>query len=270
MDIWPYQVDLGVRDYEAEELEEIEAAQDPVPVEKPRFEWMPGVDAKARETPSLLLLALPGAGAIFLSSTFPKRKAVAKFTHKTEEKKSIWENQRAAEKTFVVYELLDHPTTLIAICQLDIQPELSPAWANELFAHIAPKTTIIFDSFTANQIRQTNDEIAPPMLCKLRTGAAEEEERNIAYFGSPSLVSGPAAAFLSWLQTRGLPATLYLSLLETQMGRHDVTTATLRAFEELLPVLPPPVGHLAVKASTAEYAKAINARATKATHHLYL
>ncbi|KAI8591478.1 hypothetical protein BDZ88DRAFT_410670 [Geranomyces variabilis] len=270
MDVWPYQVDLGVRDYEAEELEEIEAAQNPAPEEKrPVFEWVPDVDAKARATPALLLLGLPGAGALFLRSTFQLRKAVARLTRTTEEKKSIWETQKAAEKTFVIYELPDDPTTLVAVCQLDVTPEQTPAWANELFAHVAPKKTIIFDSFTANQIRQTNDEIAPPLLRKLRTSAADESDK-VPYFPTPSLVSGLAAAFLTWLQVRQLPATLYVSLLETQMGRHDITTATLRAFEQLLPGLPPHVAKAAVTASTAEYTKAINSVAQKATHHLYL
>ncbi|KAJ3176891.1 hypothetical protein HDU87_004823 [Geranomyces variabilis] len=270
MDVWPYQVDLGVRDFEAEELEEIEAAQNPTPEEeRPAFEWVADVDAKARATPALLLLGLPGAGALFLKSTFQLQKPVARLTRQTEEKKSIWENQKAAEKTFVIYELPDDPTTLIAICQLDITPEQSPAWANELFAHIAPKTTIILDSFTANQIRQTNDDITPPMLLKLRTSAADKSDK-IPFFPTPSLVSGPAAAFLTWLQVRQLPATLYVSLLETQMGRHDVITATLRAFEQLLPGLPPHVAKSATKPSTAEYAKAISSVAQKATHHLYL
>ncbi|TPX57924.1 hypothetical protein PhCBS80983_g03497 [Powellomyces hirtus] len=271
MDIWPFQPDLTARDYEAEEMEELEAVEAGIaPVVRPVLEWAPGCDTQEAKTPQLLLLGLPGAGALFLNGRFQKRKFVGSMRFPSAEVKgSAWEKQMLADQTFTLYELLDEPSTLIVICQYDISSELSPAWADVFFTHIKPQRTMILDSMTEYQFKQASEETAPPLLRKLKTTLAHEIDA-VEHLAPPSIITGPAAAFLTWLEVRHLPAYLYVSLLETQFGRHDISVATLQAFETILSTLPASVREVATTQTKAEYIKAINAVAKKDVSHLYL
>ncbi|KAI8915000.1 hypothetical protein DFJ77DRAFT_43376 [Powellomyces hirtus] len=203
MDIWPFQPDLTARDYEAEELEELEAAEAGIaPVVRPVLEWAPGCDTQAAKTPQLLLLGLPGAGALFLNGRFQKRKFVGSMRFPSAEVKgSAWEKQMLSAQTFTLYELVDEPSTLIVICQYDISSELSPAWADVFFTHIQPQRTMIFDSMTEYQFKQASEETAPPLLRKLKTTLAHEIDA-VEHLAPPSIITGPAAAFLTWVSSK--------------------------------------------------------------------
>ncbi|KAJ3011906.1 hypothetical protein HKX48_006576 [Thoreauomyces humboldtii] len=274
MDVWPFTADHRSRDYEAEELEELEAAElygdnvkDPAPV----FEWAPGIEATQTLTfPALLLLGI-GAGSTFLHSRSEKRRIVGALHYPSEDESFKWEEPRllARSKVLYIYQLTDEPSTLVGISGAEIPAERTPVWAEVMFASLDPKTTIIFDSLTTHQLRQATEDTAPPLLRQLATGSAEKTT-TVEYLATPSMVTGLAAAFLSWLQVHNRPGHLYLSLLEPQMGRHDVTVSTLRAFEAVIPSLPSATIKGSTPTTTEAYRKVVHVTATKDVNHMYL
>ncbi|KND02901.1 uncharacterized protein SPPG_01981 [Spizellomyces punctatus DAOM BR117] len=275
MDFWPFQPDGNGRDYEAEELEELENAElETTPSQQPRIVWAPSSTRKLNSEKQqlnarILLLGFNGAGSLFLHAQFENKKVIGALLLPGAELdgRSLEEKPSIQNKMCLIYEIEDDPSCLVVTCQYDVPKEQTAAWAHVLLNHIQPERTIIFDSITIHEYKTASEDLAPPFLRKLKTSAAEEID-NIAYLEPANMLTGCGAAILTLLEIRHARAWMYVSLLEMQLGRYDVTTDTLQAFEPVIKSLSRQ--DWVKREGSPQYSKLINMFSRKDVNHLYL
>ncbi|KAJ3180186.1 hypothetical protein HDU85_004189 [Gaertneriomyces sp. JEL0708] len=265
MDLF-FQPDLG-RDYEAEELEEIENAQQ-AELSMPSWVWAPS-NGPAPVDADTLLIGATTAGSLFLHGNFENMVPVAAITlsdNALDDK--AFKESSPQKNSCIVYQLPGAPRTLLVTCLYEVPTESAVLWARTLFKNVSSKRTIIFGSMTNNEWRSATEDTAPPLLRKLQTSAASTAD-NVTLLESPSMITGVAAALLTEREIAHQSAHLYMSLLEMQFGRNDVTTQTLQAFEQILPSLAIP-GTGVKTSSLAVYGRLAEEFRKKDTSHLYL
>ncbi|KAJ3038035.1 Proteasome assembly chaperone 1 [Rhizophlyctis rosea] len=268
-DFWPYQVDLG-RDWEVEELEEIEAFQkgdDAKAEEGYVFEWSSAAEKEvsSNNTTSVkaktVLIGLNGAGAWFLLARFGSLQNPIATIRPVESDKvrdicsttneimlfchmeapdplnrSMKSHHIRFDQNRSVYSLDNH-NILLVICQYEVKPEAAWQWTQTLLRHVDGDRVAIFDKFTVGQYQTAAEDLYPPFVRKLESTKVEKVEDNVKPLEPPTVISGPSAAILTHKQARNQSARVYLSLLEQRLGRNEVIVETLKAFEAPLRAL---------------------------------
>ncbi|KAI9008354.1 hypothetical protein BC832DRAFT_539205 [Gaertneriomyces semiglobifer] len=295
MDLF-FQPDLG-RDYEAEELEEIEnAQQEELPL--PSWVWAPS-NGPAPIDADTLLIGATTAGSLFLHANFENIAPVGAITlsdtalddkafKESSPQKNVgtvgrslnWHVNSSFSRPITVMYCISTPRgPADAACDLPVRSPFGiscPLGPNPIQERLIQKVgephgfirTIIFGSMTNNEWRSATEDTAPPLLRKLQTSAASNADK-VPLLESPSMITGLAAALLTEREITHQSAHLYMSLLEMQFGRNDVTAQTLQAFEQILPALAIP-GTGVKTSSLAVYSRLAEEFRKKDTSHLYL
>ncbi|KAJ3052970.1 hypothetical protein HK097_005279 [Rhizophlyctis rosea] len=231
-DFWPYQPDLG-RDWEVEELDELEAYQrreQTSAAPDHAFTWSPVTGGTAGPMKAKnVLIGLNGAGALFLLAHFTPQNAVATLQRAESPKEDDSLHFPRSEKHQCT--IYSTSNMILVLCHYEVKPEEAWEWTQTLFEHVDGDRVVVFDDFTVGQYRTRADDLYPPLVRKVESSKADPVADDIKYLEPPTIVTGPSAAILTHRQLRNREARIYLSLREQYLGKNEVVSETLEAFE---------------------------------------
>eukprot|EP01119_Soliformovum_irregulare_P001110 TRINITY_DN10825_c0_g1_i1.p1 TRINITY_DN10825_c0_g1~~TRINITY_DN10825_c0_g1_i1.p1 ORF type:complete len:270 (-),score=70.54 TRINITY_DN10825_c0_g1_i1:14-823(-) len=226
------------RNWEDEVFEEEE---DHSPVYDPIFVW--GTNASKSLKPSsqkeeftfsqgtlevdVLVIGFAGAGATFLQALFQGLPRLGSIVLPEVSLKGTTLAGSSNDQTCDIS--FDEKRSIATVaCRYDVSADRSKAWAQSLLTHVKCTRIIVLDRLLNFKYQGPSANSYPPHLRKLESATQRQNNlQECPHLEVPNMIDGPAAAILTWAETRKIACSLYLSLEES--GHPAIET--LEAFE---------------------------------------
>ncbi|KAI8816643.1 uncharacterized protein EV422DRAFT_282159 [Fimicolochytrium jonesii] len=251
MDFYPFQPDTA-RDYEAEELDELEHPEDAGAAPEISLAWEDGGGDVTAQT---LVVGL-AAGRMFLDAFFALATGAATA-------KKIGAIRRGDVEVVTLYRLTDAEGVVVVatVHETEIQDPVASVYARVLVQGVLAEQTILLGTLHASGFEADLRDAVPPVLRRLSTATACPDVRMVfsqsalcswdtqtqphspkqptqtPLLSPPTILTGPVAGFLAYLTSHAHPTHTYLTLPERTYGHSTPSVASLQAFERVARVM---------------------------------
>ncbi|TPX46969.1 hypothetical protein SeMB42_g03015 [Synchytrium endobioticum] len=185
----------------------------------------------------VLVIGLPGAGALFLHAAFPHKRLVGVLVMPGAVEFGWTPASDMGTPGTAFYQPESHPHMIVGLCWHAVSVERAYSWAKCVSEHVDAKQIVVLDSLSSGTYRPAEyeaDEVAAPWLRKLSTSGSEKIDA-VPYLEAPNMLIGMSAALLTLMEISGHKSTYcYASLLEKMHGKERPSEESLKAYEQVL------------------------------------
>ncbi|TPX35006.1 hypothetical protein SmJEL517_g02518 [Synchytrium microbalum] len=240
-----------------EEQTTLEQYQEESMWSSPVFRLSPLMKQAPKLSAELLLIGLPGSGALFLNAIFPQKMLVGLLLMPDASSSGNPFSSDMARPGTAVYREKSNPNILVAMCWNAVAPERAVSWAQCLSQNVDARRIVILDSLSASRYRPAEyetDQVSPPWLRQLSTTGSAKVD-SIPTLEAPNMLTGMGAALLNKMEMKQHTATYcYSSLLEQAHGKDLASQESLVAYEPILKSF-----DIKCETSSKKYTSALNA-----------